>query len=60
VFVTVAVDAFGLPEDVEANSPIPFGLERTIRPAVFQWRFRPALSHGVAVAGKTLVEVLFR
>jgi hypothetical protein len=59
VFVTVYVDAAGLPEGVDATSPIPFGLERTVRPAVFQWRFRPALSHGVAVAGTTLVEVPF-
>jgi TonB family protein len=60
VFVTVYVDAVGTPEDVQATSPIPFGLERTIMPAVFQWRFRPALSHGVAVAGQTVVEVPFR
>jgi hypothetical protein len=60
VFVTVYVDDLGLPEGVDATSPIPFDLERTIRPAVFQWRFRPALSHGVAVAGTKLVEVPFR
>jgi TonB family protein len=60
VSVTVYVNALGVPEDIEATSPIPFDLERTIRPAVVQWRFRPALSHGVAVAGKTMVEVPFR
>jgi hypothetical protein len=60
VFVTVYVDAAGLPEGLDTTSPIPFGLARTIRPAVFQWRFRPALLHGVAVAGTTLVEVPFR
>ncbi len=60
VSVIVYVDAAGVPEDIEATSPIPFGLERTIRPAVVQWRFRPARSRGVAVAGRTLVEVPFR
>jgi hypothetical protein len=60
VSVIVYVDAAGVPEDIQATSPIPFGLERTIRPAILQWRFRPALSRGVAVAGRTLVEVPFR
>jgi TonB family protein len=60
VFVTVYVDAAGVPRDIEATSPMPFGLERTIRQAVFQWRFQPALSHGVAVAGKTMLEMPFR
>jgi TonB family protein len=60
VSVTVYVDALGVPQDVKATSPIPFGLESTIRPAVFQWRFRPAFSRGVAVASKTTVEVPFQ
>jgi TonB family protein len=60
VSVIVYVDATGVPEDIEAASPIPFDLERSIRSAVFQWRFRPARSRGVAVAGRTLVEVPFR
>ena len=42
VSVIVYVDAAGVPEDIEATSPIPFDLERTIRPAVLQWSFRPA------------------
>jgi hypothetical protein len=58
-FVTVYVNALGVPEDVEATLPVPFGLERTIRPALFQWRFQPALARS-SVAGKTMVEVPFR
>lgn len=61
VFVTVFVDALGVPEKMEPTSPIPFGLERTIRPAILQWRFEPALTRRrVAVASKTVVEVPFR
>jgi hypothetical protein len=61
VFVTVFVDALGVPEKIEPTSPIPFGLERPIRQAILQWRFKPALTRGnVAVASKTVVEVPFR
>jgi hypothetical protein len=61
VFVTIFVDALGVPEKIEATSPIPFGLEHPIRQAVLQWRFQPALSRAsVAVASKTVVEVPFR
>jgi Gram-negative bacterial TonB protein C-terminal len=61
VFVTVFVDALGVPEKIEATSRIPFGLERPIQQAILQWRFQPALSRGnVAVASKTVVEVPFR
>jgi len=60
VFATVHVDAKGAPVSVQSESPLPFGLDNPVRAAVLQWRFRPALSHGVAVAGKTVVEVPFR
>jgi len=60
VFVSVFVDPLGVPEKVEATSPIPFGLELPIRQAILQWRFQPALTRGVAVMSKTVVEVPFR
>ena len=61
VFVRVYVDAHGVPEDVESTSSIPFGLESSVRKAVSQWRFAPAVSrNGLAVAGKTIIEVPFR
>src|SRR5262249_37634906 len=60
IFITVYVSAEGVPERIEPTSPIPFDLERTIRPAVLQWRFRPASSRRVAVPGKAIVEVPFR
>jgi hypothetical protein len=59
VFVTIFVDALGTPQEIEPTSPIPFGLELPVRQAILQWRFQPALSRGVAVASKTVVEVPF-
>jgi len=60
VFVAIFVDALGAPQGIEPTSPIPFGLELPIRKAIVQWRFQPALTRGIAVASKTVVEVPFR
>ena len=51
----VALDAEGVPQDVQANPRLPAPVREAIEQRVKQWRFEPALVDGVAMPGVTHV-----
>ena len=44
----IALDAEGVPQDVQANPKLPVPVREAIERRVKQWRFEPALVDGVA------------
>lgn len=51
------VDATGKPADFSVKSNTDATLAATVTDAVKQWRFTPAMSHGVAVATKVSLPI---
>lgn len=53
----IALDAEGVPQDVQANPRLPVPVREAIEARVKQWRFEPALVDGVARPGITHVRL---
>lgn len=53
----IALDAEGVPQDVQANPKLPVPVREAIERRVKQWRFEPALVDGVARPGVTHVRL---
>ncbi len=60
VLLSVVIDEHGLPSDIRVTRPVGRGLDQKAADAVSQWRYRPGLKNGRAVAVQINVEVPFR
>ncbi len=60
VLLTALVDENGVPGYLHLVSGLGWGLNGKAFQAVSQWRFRPALDHGVPVPMRVPIEVVFR
>lgn len=59
VYVSLVVDATGMPTDVKVVTPVGMGLDEKAVEAVSAWRFKPAYKNGQPVAMPAKVEVRF-
>lgn len=55
----LTVDSSGLPEDIEIQKPLGYGLDEQAVAAVEKWRFNPGTKDGQPVAVRIMVEVSF-
>lgn len=60
VVLVIEVDARGQARNIRVTESLGLGLDERAAEAVAQWRFRPALMNGAAIATPVLVEVFFR
>ncbi len=57
--LTVVVNDVGVPIRAERSTLLPYGLDYKAREAALQWRFKPAMKDGRAVAARTRIKVIF-
>ena len=60
MLLSIVVDVDGLPKDIKVVRPLGSGLDEKAIEAVEQWRFKPGMKDGKAVATRAQVEVNFR
>lgn len=60
VMLSVVVDERGVVRDVRVLRPLGLGLDQKAIEAVVQWKFRPGMKDGRAVAVQATIEVNFR
>ena len=60
VVVSMTVDEQGSPRDLQVQQSPGYGLDQKAIEAVSQWRFRPMVSRGQAIAVPATVEVNFK
>jgi protein TonB len=58
--ISLIVDEQGKPQNIQVERHLGMGLDQKAMEAVQQYKFKPALRHGKAVAVKAHIEVNFR
>lgn len=59
-YVSLIVDAHGMPQNVQVIRALGMGLDEKAMEAVHQYRFKPGMKNGVPVPVEIMVEVNFR
>ncbi len=60
ILLSVVISAEGVPRDIRVMRPLGHGLDEKAVIAASQWRFKPAMKDGKAVAVQSSIQVNFR